>query len=145
MVAYPRKEFLGLREVLPGAGGVAGSRREAQETGSRGGQPPDLVLINGRVFTIDDVAPQAEAFAVTQGRFVAGGNTDDIRNLVGPNTEVIDAEGMTVTPGFIDTHCHPSGVNELYGVNTNLRSVAEIQAVLRTKAADTPPRSEELV
>ena len=60
-------------------------------------------------------------------------------NLVGPNTEVIDAEGMTVTPGFIDTHCYLSGVNELYGVNTNLRTVAEIQAALRAKAAETPP------
>ena len=46
---------------------------------------------------------------------------------------------MTVTPGFIDTHCHPSGVNELYGVNTNLRTVAEIQTALRAKAAETPP------
>ena len=46
---------------------------------------------------------------------------------------------MTVTPGFIDTHSHPSGVNELYGVNTNLRTVAEIQRALRTKALDTPP------
>ena len=46
---------------------------------------------------------------------------------------------MTVTPGFIDTHSHPSGVNELYGVNTDLRTVAEIQAALRRKAVDTPP------
>ncbi|HCQ98779.1 MAG TPA: amidohydrolase [Acidobacteria bacterium] len=46
---------------------------------------------------------------------------------------------MTITPGFIDTHCHPSGVNELYGVNTNLTTVAEIQAAIRTKVADTPP------
>ena len=52
---------------------------------------------------------------------------------------MLDAEGMTVFPGFIDTHCHPSGVDELYGVNTNLRTVAEIQAALRAKAAETPP------
>ncbi len=46
---------------------------------------------------------------------------------------------MTVFPGFIDTHCHPSGVNELYGVNANVRTVKELQAALRKKAADTPP------
>ena len=37
---------------------------------------------------------------------------------------------MTVVPGFIDAHCHPSGVEELYGVNTNLRTVREIQAAI---------------
>ena len=140
MPTYTRKEFLGLGAVL--AGGVGCARlpgTEAQETGSDEGRQPDLALVNGRVYTIDDAAPQAEAFAVRHGRFVAVGSTDDIRNLVGPNTEVIDAEGMTVTPGFIDTHCHPSGVNELYGVNTNLRTVAEIQAALRAKATQTPP------
>ena len=140
MSTYTRKEFLGLSAVLAGGVGCAGlPDTEAQETGARGGQQPDLALVNGRVYTIDDATPQAEAFAVAQGRFIAVGSTDDIRNLVGPNTEVIDAEGMTVTPGFIDTHCHPSGVNELYGVNTNLRTVAEIQAALRAKAAEAPP------
>ena len=47
--------------------------------------------------------------------------------------------GMTVTPGFIDTHCHLSGVNELYGVNANVRRVRELQANLRAKADKTPP------
>ena len=139
MTKYTRKEFLGIGAVLAGGVGCAGLPGTAQETDTGGGQQPDLALVNGRIYTIDDAATQAEAFAVTQGRFVAVGSTDDIRNLVGPNTEVIDADGMTVTPGFIDTHCHPSGVNELYGVNTNLRTVAEIQNVLRAKAADTPP------
>ena len=119
MPTYTRKEFLGLSALLTGGVGCSGlPGTEAQETGAGGGRQPDLALVNGRVYTIDDAAPQAEAFALTHGRFITVGSTDDIRNLVGPNTEVIDAEGMTVTPGFIDTHCHPSGVNELYGVNT---------------------------
>ncbi len=45
---------------------------------------------------------------------------------------------MTVVPGFIDTHCHPSGVNELFEVNANVRTVAELQANLRKKASSTP-------
>ena len=81
----------------------------------------------------------AEAFAVKHGRFIAVGSSDDVQNLAGLGTQVLDAEGMTVFPGFIDTHCYPSGVDELYGVNTNLRTVAEIQAALRAKAAETPP------
>ena len=120
MPTYTRKEFLGLGAVLAGGVGCAGlPGTEAQEIGANDGPRPDLALVNGQVYTIDDAAPQAEAFAVTHGRFIAVGSTDDIRNLIGPNTEVIDAEGMTVTPGFIDTHCHPSGVNELYGARAS--------------------------
>src|SRR3970040_790743 len=82
---------------------------------------------------------RAEAFAVKHGRFLAVGGNADIRNLVQRGTQVIDAAGMTVTPGFIDAHCHPSGVNELTGVNVNLNTVAEVKAALRARAAKTPP------
>ena len=139
MATYTRKEFLGLSAVLAGGVGVAKLPvTAALEPGLEEG-PPDLAVVNARVYTVDDAQPRAEAFAIRGDRFVAVGGTDDIRNLVGPGTEVFDAEGMTVTPGFIDTHSHPSGVNELYGVNTNLGTVAEIQRALRAKALDTPP------
>ena len=62
-----------------------------------------------------------------------------MRNLANPRTAVIDAQRMTVVPGFIDAHNHPSGVQELYGVNTNLRTVREIQAAIKKKADATPP------
>ena len=100
---------------------------------------PDLVLVNGRVLTIDPSRPNAEAFAVKDGRFVAIGSSADIRALVTRNTQVIDAQRMTVTPGFIDAHCHPGEVEELYDVSADLRSIREIQAALRQRAATTPP------
>ena len=140
MSTYTRKEFLGLSALVTGSAACAGlPGTEAQETSANDLRQPDLALVNGRVYTVDDTMPQTEAFAVKNGRVIAVGTSDDIRNIIGPGTEVIDADGMTVTPGFIDTHCHPSGVNELYGVNTNLTTVAEIQTALRAKAADTPP------
>ena len=140
MSMYSRKEFLGLSAVLAGGVGCAGFPDiGTQDAHSDNGQQPDLAVINGRVYTIDDGFPQAEAFAVKNGRFIAVGSSDDIRNIIGSDTEVIDAEGMTITPGFIDTHCHPNGVNELYGVNTNLTTVADIQAAIRAKVAETPP------
>lgn len=118
-----------------GAGGGMGS-------GSTGGAgvAPDLVLVNGNVITIDDAMPSAEAFAIKNGRFVAVGSSSDIRNLVGRGTEVIDAEGMTVTPGFIDTHAHPAsgGIRAIQNVDADLRSIADIQAALRQRAAETP-------
>jgi predicted amidohydrolase YtcJ len=100
---------------------------------------PDLVVVNARVFTSDTASPRAEAFAVKNGRFVAVGSTSDVRNLATARTPVIDAQRMFVTPGFIDAHCHPSGVEELYGVDTNLRTVREIQAAIKKKAEATPP------
>lgn len=104
-----------------------------------GGAEPDLILVNGNIYTIDDGEPRAEAFAVKDERFIAVGSNDEIRNLARPNTEVIDAGGMTVTPGFIDAHSHPSGVRELTGVNVNLSTVEEVKAALAEKAAQTPP------
>ena len=64
----------------------------------------DLALINATVYTVDDRQPKTEAFAVSQGRFIAIGGTDEIRKLIKRNTQVIDAAGMTVVPGFIDVH-----------------------------------------
>jgi predicted amidohydrolase YtcJ len=110
-----------------------------QLTPPAGGVAPDLIVVNAKVYTSDTAAPRAEAFAVKNGRFVAVGSSSDVRNLAGARTAVYDAQRMTVTPGFIDAHCHPSGVEELYGVNCNVRSVAEIQAAVRKKAQTAAP------
>jgi predicted amidohydrolase YtcJ len=93
------------------------------------------------VLTQHDANPSAEAFAIKDGRFVAVGSTDDVMNLASASTQVIDATGMTVVPGFIDAHSHPSGagLNALKNVNTNLGSIASIQAALDERARNTPP------
>ena len=84
--------------------------------------------------------PRAEAFAVKDDRFIAVGTSSDILNLASSGSEIIDAEGMTVTPGFIDAHSHPSsgGVNELVQVNADLRSVVEIKQAIAERARNTP-------
>ena len=91
------------------------------------------------MFTSDAARSRAEAFAVKNGRFIAVGSTGEFRNVATARTRVIDAQQMFVTPGFIDCHCHPSGVQELYGVNTNVKTVREVQAAIRRKAESTPP------
>jgi predicted amidohydrolase YtcJ len=141
MSTMSRAEFLGLGSVLAGAA-IGCSRSAAPGAEAANGQSryePDLVVLNARVYTIDDAQASAEAFAIKDGKFVAVGRSSDIRNLASRRTQVVDAAQMTVTPGFIDTHCHPSGVNELYEVNANVRTVAELQQALRKKAAATPP------
>ena len=104
-----------------------------------GGLDVDLVVLRARVFTMDVAQPRVEAFAVSGGRFVAVGSSEDVRNLATRRTPVLDAGGATVLPGFVDAHCHPSGVAELFGVLTNLRAKREILDALRKKAATTPP------
>jgi predicted amidohydrolase YtcJ len=138
MRKYTRGEFIGLTTLFAGAIGMPNF--QPQRPGGDGDvRRPDVALIGGRIYTIDPAQPRAEAFAVKNGRFMAVGSTADIKNLIARGTQVIDAAGMTVTPGFIDTHCHPSGIDELYGVNLDLRSIEQIKEALRKKAAQTPP------
>jgi predicted amidohydrolase YtcJ len=115
------------------------TKSEAQ--GGRAAAGPDIIVLNARVYTMDPALPRAEAFAVKNGRFVAVGSDSDVGNLKAPGTEVIDAAGMTVTPGFIDAHSHPSwgGISELLDVNCDLRSVAAIKDAIAKRASETPP------
>ena len=64
---------------------------------------PSLVLLNGKVLTVDADFSVAEAVAVRDGRILAVGSTVAIRRLVGPSTRVIDLQGRSVVPGFIDS------------------------------------------
>ena len=144
MKRISRSEFLGFGAALAGAGAAASSSLDAlaQSPAQPAITPAleaDLVVLNARVYTVDPAQPRAEAFAVKNGRFVAVGSSSDVKNLATARTRVIDAGGQAVTPGFIDTHCHVSGVGELYSVNANVRRVRELQANLKAKADKTPP------
>lgn len=143
-----RKEFLTLSALLAGAtalprGSLAAPRPPAGAPGrvqARGsGLEADRVVVNARVYTSDPALPRAEAFAMKDGKFMAVGRNDDIRNLATARTQVLDAGGMTVTPGFIDTHCHPRGERILFEVDANVRSIAALKVALARKAAETPP------
>ena len=70
---------------------------------------PDLIVVNGDIYTVDPRAARVTAFAVEDGKFTAVGSDADIRALADSATRVIDAGGSTVTPGFIDGHAHVSG------------------------------------
>ena len=144
MGKYTRGEFLGFGAALAGAfslGRLGAGHLEPSVSAqpSTSGGEPDLIVVNARVLTSDAALPRAEAFAVRSGRFVAVGSSADVRNLATARAPIIDAQTMTVVPGFIDAHCHPSGVEELYGVNTNLRTVREIQSAIRRKAESSSP------
>jgi predicted amidohydrolase YtcJ len=70
--------------------------------------PADLILHNGKVLTVDASFSTAQAVAVTGNTITAVGSDADVLKLSGPNTQVIDLKGRTVTPGMMDTHRHYS-------------------------------------
>ena len=81
--------------------------------------PADLVLTNGRVVTVEESQPEAQAIAVTGDRIVAVGSSGDIRQYVGPATKVVDVSGQLVVPGFVEGHGHFTGVGAAQ-LNLNL-------------------------
>lgn len=66
----------------------------------------DLLLLNGKIWTVNPKQPEAEAVAIWQGRLLAVGKTSALKSLAGPSTQVIDLQGKRVLPGFIDSHLH---------------------------------------
>jgi len=65
-----------------------------------------LVLLNGKIWTVAEAPPRAEAVACRGNRIAAVGSNDEIRKWVGPGTRVIDLGGKLVLPGFNDAHVH---------------------------------------
>ncbi len=79
----------------------------------RGKKPAaDLVLLNGKVVTLDPAIPQAEALAVVGEKIAAVGRSKDIKAYIGASTKVVDLQGNLAVPGLIDSHLHFSGVGE---------------------------------
>ena len=75
-------------------------------------EPPaaaDLVLVNGKVWTVNKNQPEAEAVAVWRDRLLAVGKSADIKAMAGPKTRVHDLKGRRVVPGFYDSHVHLLG------------------------------------
>ena len=79
---------------------------------------PDVIVINADVRTSDKSNGRASAFAVKDSKFIAVGNTETILSMAGDSTKIIDANGSTVVPGFIDSHTHlSSGAKIVTGIN----------------------------
>ena len=69
-------------------------------------QAPDILLVNGRIATVDVQSSIREAMAIRGDRIVALGSNADIRRLAVPGSRVVDLQGRTVIPGLIDSHLH---------------------------------------
>ncbi len=103
----------------------------------------DLVIVNGTVHTMDDAGTIAQAVAIKGHTILQVGTTDEIKALAGPGTQVIDAAGATVAPGFNDAHVHfTSGGLSLNDVDlSGLGTLEDVQAKVRAFAAATPEQA----
>jgi len=103
--------------------------------GTADAQPSaSLVLLNGKIWTVNDAQPRAEAVACLGGRIVAVGSNGEIRKWIGAGTEAIDLGGKLVLPGFNDAHVH------FFSGGENLASVqlrdAKSEEELRRRIAE---------
>lgn len=106
----------------------------------------DMVLINGKIVTVDDQESMAEAVAVESGRILAVGSSREIQSLAGPETKIIDLHGRIVIPGLIESHCHLTwgeGTQQAMGIidgsyEAGVRSIADIQAKITEQAKKKP-------
>ena len=96
----------------------------------------DLVLINGKVITVDEKFSIAEAVAVKNGRVQHVGSTEEVKALTGSGTKVVDLKGKTVMPGLYDSHIHVTGTGSalmmincrtppMYAIEDMKKAVAE--------------------
>ncbi|NMD06846.1 MAG: amidohydrolase [Phyllobacteriaceae bacterium] len=97
----------------------------------------ETIIINGNIVTMDPMHPRVQALAIAHGRILALGSTADVTALANANTEVIDAGGKLILPGFQDAHIHLQDSGQHYATQAVLdecHSIAELQGVLRSFA-----------
>ncbi|MBS1842640.1 MAG: amidohydrolase family protein [Acidobacteria bacterium] len=103
-------------------------------------QSSDVVLINGKIITVDAKDSIAQAIAIHDGKIAAVGSNDEIRKLAPKGARVIDLRGLTVTPGLIDSHCHFDETSVLYDITlSEVTSIKDTLELVRKKAATLKP------
>ncbi len=101
----------------------------------------DFALVNGNVNTLNGKDDTAEAVAVASGKIVSVGTTRSIEEILNKESKIIDVQGKTVLPGFVESHCHPSmaGLRLCFEVDVrNAASIDDIMDSLRQKAETLP-------
>ena len=104
-------------------------------------EPATLVLHKGKIVTVDDKKPEAQALAARGDTLVAVGTNEEIAAYIGPNTSVVDLAGRLVVPGFIEGHGHFTGVGQAR-INLNLTSVKnwdEVVDLVKAAVAKAKP------
>jgi predicted amidohydrolase YtcJ len=115
------------------AAAIAGAQARSAATQTAQITPADLVLRNGKVVTVDDTRPSAEAIAVSGDTIAAVGSNQEMQKYVGSATKVIDLNGALAVPGLIDAHVHFTGVGQA-AMNLKLATAKEWDDIVRMVA-----------
>ena len=104
-------------------------------------QAPETIYFNGKIVTLWEKAPLAEAVAIRGDRFMAVGSSGDVLKLAGQRTRKIDLKGRTVLPGIIESHTHPvsAALSERDGPVPVMHSIPEVLDYIRAQAQRAPP------
>lgn len=102
----------------------------------------DLVFIHGKIWTVDELNPLAEAVAVADGIILYVGSDEGVKIYVGPGTKVIDLRKRLMLPGFIDSHTHfISGGFKLQSIDLRYaNSEEEFAKIIKERAEKYPGR-----
>ncbi len=120
--------FLFVAAIAPGSGQTPLPRPPA----------PDIVIYNANVITVDRAFSVFEAVAIGGDRFMAVGNSEQMRALAGPATRTIDLKGHTVIPGLMDNHLHGAGGGP--GVDlSRARSLADVASAVAARVKTSTP------
>ncbi|MDO9384961.1 MAG: amidohydrolase, partial [Hyphomicrobiaceae bacterium] len=124
--------------VLLGIGLCLASPAYAQQPDSRS---PELVLINGKILTMDGQSSVVEALAVLDGKILATGSNASIKSIITPRTHVLDLAGKTVVPGLIETHAHfkAAGLSDYVVIMNRAKTVVEALDAIKAFAAKKKP------
>lgn len=100
----------------------------------------DAVYLNGRLYTVSDDQPWAEALAIKDGRITYVGSGQEAQRHVGPSTKVVNLKGRMMLPGFQDAHVHPvsGGVEALSCDLNNLPDISAYRTTILKCANDNP-------
>src|SRR5688572_5337479 len=89
--------------------------------------PPDLIVHNGKILTVDRAFSTVAAMAVQEGKIVAVGKNAEVLATKGASTRVIDLAGATVLPGLIDSHVHPrAAMHEFDHPIPDMETIADV-------------------
>ena len=94
-------------------------------------QNADTILVNGKVLTVDSQFSTREAIAIRGGTITAVGSNAEVRKQAGPKTRVIDLQGRTVIPGFIDSHIHAIRAGQTFTTEVNWVGTTSIAEAMK--------------
>src|SRR5262249_34542616 len=102
----------------------------------------EMILVNGKVITLDDASSIVQAIAIHDGKILAVGSNEEMRKRADAHTNVIDLGGRTVVPGLMDSHIHALRASLTYSVELSwigVPSLAKGLDLIREAARTQPP------